>query len=313
VGIPLVEQSLILAGGTLVFAAAALLIGQLMGLRPAPLSAPTRSGLRFYVVGLSFLLLGITIGTGLWLGWSQPLKIAVPIEAHIHAQNWGFLSLVFAGLLVDLYARITGRPLAWPRSITPVFWMMSVGALGLVAGPWLKFSIFTVPGLILHLSATMLLLANVVKPLVGDRAAWTPGMWHLVTSYIWILAPVLVAPLIIGGVSGFPGAGIEANAPQALIYGWVLQFGYAVLPFLFSRAFLPDEPAQLGGNWVSLTTVHIGGILLWAGIFVTTQRATLHGLAYALWAVSAVPILLQIWHTVLNVAEPPRFLDVTPA
>jgi hypothetical protein len=31
-------------------------------------------------------------------------------------------------------------------------------------------------------------------------------------------------------VSGCPGAGIEQNAPQALIYGWVLQFGYALLP-----------------------------------------------------------------------------------
>ncbi len=298
VGIPAVEPPLIVAGGTLVFVAAALLIGQLVVLRGGGPVAPAGSGLRFYAVGLSFLLAGTLIGTGLWLGWSEPLRIAVPIEAHIHAQNWGFLSLVFAGLLVDLYPRITGRSLAWPRSITPIFWMMSVGALGLVLGPWLRSNLFSVPGLLLHLSATIWLLTNVVKPLVGDRAAWTPGVWHLVTSYVWILAPVLIAPLIIAGVPGFPGAGIEANAPQALIYGWVLQFAYAVLPFVFSRAFLPDETAELGGNWISLAAVHAGGVLLWAGIFATTQQPTLHGTAYALWAVSAMPILLEIWQIV---------------
>lgn len=38
-----------------------------------------------------------------------------------------------------------------------------------------------------------------------------------------IFIPVPVAPLIILGVPGFPGVGIEQNAPRALIYGWVLQ------------------------------------------------------------------------------------------
>jgi cytochrome c oxidase cbb3-type subunit 1 len=299
VGIPSVEPAFILAGGTLVFAAAVLLTGQLVALRNGPVSTPTRSGRPFYVVGVSFLLLGIIIGTGLWLGWSQTLRIAVPLEVHIHAQNWGFLSLVFAGLLVDLYPRFSGQALAWPRSVTPILVMMTIGAAGLVAGPWLGSNPVSVPGLILHLSATIWLLANVIAPVLGDRSAWTtPGMWHLVTSYVWILAPVLVAPLIIAGVAGFPGAGIEANAPQALIYGWVLQFAYAVLPYLFARAFLPDGPAALGGSWTSLVAVHAGAVVLWVGIFATAQRATLHGLAYALWAVSAVPILLQIWRIV---------------
>jgi hypothetical protein len=64
--LPSVERSFILAGGTLVFAAAALLTGQLVTLRGEPLSRPTGSGLRFDVVGVSFLLLGIVIGIGLW-------------------------------------------------------------------------------------------------------------------------------------------------------------------------------------------------------------------------------------------------------
>ena len=296
VGIPLINQALILTGGTLVFIAASLLMFQLNGLWPER-SGP-RTGLKFYLVGVGYLLLGIIVGTGLWLGWGQALRIAVPIEVHIHANNWGFMSLVFAGLLVDLYSNFAKRPLAWPRSITPIFWLMTLGALGLVLGPWLQSNWFSVPGLVMHLSATIWLLLNVVRPLLGDRQAWTPGMWHLVTAYAWILAPVLVAPLIIVGVPGFPGAGIEQNAPQALIYGWVLQFGYAVLPYLFVRYLLPDQPASLGGNWFSLIAVHLGGLFLWASIFITPYQMLLHGVAYTWWALSALPIVVELWRIV---------------
>jgi hypothetical protein len=81
--------------------------------------------------------------------------------------------------------------------------MMTIGAFGLVLGPWFKSNYFSVPGLVLHLSATIWLLMNIIKPLLGDRNAWSqPGIWHLVAAYFWILAPVLVAPLIILGVPG---------------------------------------------------------------------------------------------------------------
>ena len=205
------------------------------------------------------------------------------------------MSLVFAGLLVDLYPGFTGRSLARPHSVTPIFWMMTLGALGLVLGPWFQSNLFSVPGLILHLSATIWLLLNIIKPLVGDRKMWTPGMLHLITSYVWILAPVLVAPLIILGLPGFPGAGIEQNAPQALIYGWVLQFGYAIIPLLFRRIFQPGSSQRLGGNWFSLIAVHIGGIFLWVGIFLNESQAFLHGVAYGLWFASMLPIAYELW------------------
>jgi hypothetical protein len=239
--------------------------------------------------------LGILVGTGLWLGWSGPLRISIPLEVHIHANNWGFMSLVFAGLLVDLYPGFTKRPLAWRRSITPIFWMMTVGALGLTLGPWFDSLFFTVPGLILHLSATIWLVLNVVKPLWGDWGAWTPGVAHLVASYLWIVLPILFAPFLILGVWNIPGPTIEANAPQALIYGWALQFGYALFPFLFGKWLLSDEAPKLGGNWFSVVTVNLGGILLWVSIFVQPYRALLHGSAYALWAISMIPIAIALW------------------
>lgn len=304
IGIPIINQALILGGGTLIFIATVLLMGQLRQMRSVKpglsVSNPGRgSGRKFYLAGLSYFLLGIIVGTGLWLGWSNWLQIKTPVEVHIHANNWGFLTLVFAGLLVDMYPAWAKRPLAWPRSITPIFWMLTIGALGLVIGPWVKSNWFSVPGIVLYLAATIWLLLNVIKPLLGDREVWSqPGIWHLITSYFWILAPVLVAPLIILSVPGFPGAGIEQSAPQALIYGWVLHFGYAFMPYFFGRMFLPDKEAKLGGSWFSLVTVHLGGAFLWASIFMTAYQGLLHGMAYVLWSLSLIPIVHTLWQMV---------------
>ena len=299
IGIPIINMALIYTGGTLVFIAASLLIAQLWGMRPAPggkAAAADHTGRPFYISGLSFFLLGIIIGTGLWFDWATPLRISVPLEAHIHSNSWGLMSLVFAGLLVDTYPVWAGRPLAWPRSIRPIFWLMTFGALGLVMGPWFNSRWFTVPGLLMHQTATFWLVLNVVKPLWGDRRMLSqPGPWHIITSYLWISAPVLVAPLILLGIRGVPGPTIEANAPQALIYGWVFQFGFAMLPHLFRRVFAPDEPARLGGNWFSLVAANLGGLFLWASIFVAPLYATLHGIAYALWAAAAVPVAIELW------------------
>ncbi|MDA0245888.1 MAG: hypothetical protein OT477_20945 [Chloroflexi bacterium] len=295
VGIPLVNAGLIITGGTLIFVATSLLMWHLWQLRPAPTStaghSPTR---KFYLTGLAYFLFGIFVGTGLWFGWPEALNIAVPLEVHIHANNWGLMSLVFAGLILDYYPQFAGRPLAWPRTITPIYWLMTLGALGLVLGPWTGSLWFTVPGLVMHLVATLLVVVNMVKPLWGNTAVWSPGMWHLTTAYIWILAPVMVAPLIILGVPGFPGMGVEQNAPQALIYGWVLQVGFALVPYLFRLFFAPRQPARLGGNWFSLAAVHLGGVLLWLGIFFVDARAMLHGGAYALWAVAFLPIVWEV-------------------
>ena len=306
IGIPIINQAIIFSGGTLIFIAATLLIIQLRALRavkstPAHLEtgsseAPRNPGRKFYIAGLSYFLLGILVGTGLWLGWSDWLRIQTPVEVHIHANNWGFLSLVFAGLLVDMFPTWAKRPLAWPRSITPIFWLFTVGALGLVIGPWIKSNYFSVPGIILFLTATFWLLLNIILPMRGVKEMWSqPGIWHLLTAYFWILAPVLVAPLIILKVPGFPGAGIEQNAPQALIYGWVLQFGFAFIPYFFYRLFLPNEPAKLGGSWFSLVTVNLGGFFLWAGIFLTGYQSILHGITYLLWAMAFIPIIISIW------------------
>jgi hypothetical protein len=283
------NQPMILAGGTLVFISATLLLIQLWGVRGG--DAP--ASLKFYLTGLFYLLVGIIIGTGLWLNWSEALYIQVPLEAHIHANSWGFMSLVFAGLLVDFIPMITGRSLGSPRDISLVYWGMTLGAFGLVLGPWLGGSLPpTVSGLILHLGATIWLIVLMVRALHASGKLAGPGAWHLVSSYLWILAPVLVAPLILLGF--LEGGPIEATAPQALIYGWVLPFGIALIPYTARRFFLKEENPQLGGCWGSLAAAALGSVLVWVSIFAGEAGGLLYGIGFVLYALALVHPLKEL-------------------
>lgn len=301
IGIPLVNTTLILVGGTLVFTAASLLVAQLWSNRATARDAAP--GRKFYVAGLAFLLIGIILGTGLWLGWGAVLRVVTPLEAHIHANNWGFMGLVFAGLVVDHYPSFAGRPLAWPRSITALFWMLTVGAALLVIGPWVGSNAFVMPGIAIYLVGTGLLLANMIKPILGERRAWTAGMWHLLTSYIWITLPVIVAPFLILDLLGVPAQIVEGSAPQALIYGWVLQVGFAFVPYMVRRTLDPARQSALGGSWLSLGAVSAGGVFLWLSIFVPGADMVLHALAYACWFISIVPFVVELWRVVQSHTE----------
>lgn len=305
-GIPSSNQPLIFTGGTLIFIAASLLVKQLWAMRSTDVQ-PLSQSVKFYITGLLYLLLGIIVGTGLWLGWSGPLRIQVPLEVHIHANNWGFLSLIFAGLIIDMVPMLSGQPLATVRTLTTIFWSMTLGALGLVMGPWLGGALWaTVPGLVLHIVATVWLVGLLVRGLAGGGELRRAGAWHLVTAYVWILLPVLLASFILLKVPGFVGGDIEATAPQALIYGWVLQFGYALIPFLVQRYLLGESRASLGSNWFSLLTVNVGSALVWASIFLEPLRSNLHSAAYLFYVISMLPIawqlgrLLHDWFTTME-------------
>jgi len=293
-GMPSVNPTLIIAGGTLVFVAVTLLILHLRAIGDGQQTQGNGS-LKFYLMALVYLLVGIIIGTGLWVGWSEPLRIGVPKEAHIHANSWGFAALLFAGLLVDLLPALTGQPLASRRTLAAIFWAMTLGALGLVLGPWLGGNLaVTVPGLVLHIGATVGLLILLARSLRAAGLYARAGAWHLSLSYVWILLPVMMAPLIILKVASVPGADIEATAPQALIYGWMGQFLFAVVPYFAARWLLRDPQARLGGNWLSLVTVNLGAVLIWASIFLAGVRGPLHAAAYILLGVA---LAAAAWET----------------
>ncbi len=284
-----VNQAMIFTGGTLIFIAATLLLIQLWNVRGG--DAP--ASLKFYITGIFYLLVGIIIGTGLWLNWSEALYIKVPLEAHIHANSWGFMSLVFAGLLVDFIPMVTGRPLGGKNAVTYIYWGMTLGAFGLVLGPWLGGSLPpTVSGLVLHLSATIWMVVLMIRAFKGSGRLDSAGAWHLVSSYMWIIAPIAMAPFILLGI--LAGGPIESTAPQALIYGWVLQFGIALVPYIARRFFLKEENPQLGGSWLSLTGATVGSLFVWASIFIVPARGVLYGIGFALYAIALIHPLKEL-------------------
>ncbi|HSM56489.1 MAG TPA: hypothetical protein VK879_10080 [Candidatus Sulfomarinibacteraceae bacterium] len=293
IGIPLVNPSLLISGGALIFAAATLLLlqlGQGWGLTFGRLII--RSGRNFYMAALLYLLLGVFLGSGLWLGWGQSLGIANPKEVHVHSNLWGFTALLFAGLLVDLHPRIGQRPAVWTHSTTAIFWAMALGALGLVIGPWIQLNALTAAGLLLHTAGTLLLLVTVVRSRQQD---WTAGHWHLVSAYVWFLLPVVVAPLIVANVDRLAVQNVEQSGAPILIYGWILPVTYALIPYLVTRLHDPDRPAPLGGNRLSLSTIHAGGIAYALSLFLGVQTGLLQALAFSLWAVSMLPALRNLW------------------
>ncbi len=299
IGIPPTNKVPIIAGGTLVFTATTLLLFQLAGIRAKSEKAlEVNEGRKFYVAGLFFFLIGILVGTGIFPRWEEALGIVGDItEIHIHANNWGFMALVFAGFFVDLYPKWAKRPLYNPKAISPIFWMMSIGAMSLILSPWFASQVLAGIGAVLHTSANVWLLIIAIKPLRGDKSAWTAGMAQMLISYIWLFAPLSMAPFVIFGVeSMLPADLLAKTTPQALIYGWLLQFGYAVVPYFFQRFFIGEEHAELGGTWLSFWLVNVGAIFLWLSIFIEPARGILHGSAYLIWMASFIPVLIELWN-----------------
>ncbi len=298
VGIPLVSKIPIIVGGTAVFSATILLFIQMSRIgKQSAKGLSVSNGRKFYISGLFFLLIGVLVGTGYFTGWIGSLGIVGDAgEVHIHANNWGFISLVFAGFFVDLYPTWAKRPLSNQKAITPIFWMMTLGALALVISPWIANQSVAAVGAFLHTSSTIWLLIIAIKPLRGDKSAYTPGMAHLLTAYFWLFAPLSMAPFVIFNIeSPLPATALEATTPQALIYGWLLQFGFAIIPYFFYRFFIDEENAELGGTWLSFGLVNLGAIFLWASILIIPMRDILHGTAYMLWALSFIPVAIDLW------------------
>ena len=283
------NHPMIFAGGTLIFISATMLLIQLWNVRGG--DAP--ESLKFYITGMFYQLVGIIIGTGLYLNWSETLFIKSPLEAHIHANSWGFMSLVFAGLLVDFVPMITGRPLGTTKNISLIYWGMTLGAFSLVLAPWLGGSKPpTILGLLMHVSSTLWLVVLMIKAFKESGRLNSAGAWHLVSSYIWIILPIMMAPFIMMGI--FKSGPIETTAPQALIYGWVLQYGIALIPYIARRFFLKDETSQLGGNWASLSAATAGSLFVWASIFIVPARGVLYGIGFALYALALIHPLMEI-------------------
>ena len=268
---------IMIVGGGLVFTSTTFFVIQLVSLR----DEKYKTG-KFYVTATIFLLVGIVLGTGIWAGWTPVLGVNNALEAHIHANNWGFLSLIFAALLLDLYSPLTGKQIYWPNTLGTIYIALTIGGVGLVLGPWIGNLPITMLGMVGFIIGGVTLLLNILLPLKGETKEI--GFLHLLTAYVWIFVPLFFAPFVIFEFPGFEW--VEPNAPQALIYGWVLQFAMAIIPYFIS--------GKLGGTKLTLLLTNGGAIFLWFSIFGGEFMAYLHGIAYLLWAIAIILWIMSL-------------------
>lgn len=292
IGFSQTNEFFIYTGGTLIFIATFLLIVDIIKLLQVNNENLLTTVNLFYITGLVYLFIGITIGVSLLTSYSGFWNNKSPLETHIHANSWGFLSLVFTGLVIDYFPVFFKEKLLSAKMEKIVYSLMTVGALGLVIGPWTGILYILVPGLLLHITATLLFLYSLIKYVIKNNLTKNLGLLHFISAYAWLFAPLMVSPFVIFKVPGFDY--VEANAPEALIYGWALMVGVAIVPYFINKYFLPTSKATLGGNWITLLFLHLGSIILWISIFTEGNPMT-HGIAYICWIIALIAFLFEVY------------------
>jgi len=302
VGYPLVLVGMT-AGSTLVAVAGATLV--LVALGSLGIAVARASGPAEVVAFRTapwFLALGILAALGILTGVHGPGGYFGSLEAHVHANVWGFLGLTAAGALSLLVPVVAGEALPRPRWRRWSFAGIAVGAAGLVAGPWLALAPVTFGGLAVYLAGTVLLLANVVG---AWRAAggFDARLGHVLGAYVWLLFPVPWAPFVLLAPELVAAGAIERAAIDGLVFGWMLQLAMAFLPVVIAwtgtgdrdlagAAAVVGEPSRLG-----LVSVNAGVLALWITAMPIAERfddplalagLSLVGLAWALFVV-------QLW------------------
>ncbi|MDS0258182.1 hypothetical protein NDI56_02020 [Haloarcula sp. S1CR25-12] len=256
-----------LAGAAGVLLALALLLATVLGTTGSGPAA------EYYRTAPWFLVAGIAAAAGLLLHRYGPGGYVGLLEAHVHANVWGLLGLVVAGALLTLLPPMLGASLRYPRLVPVTFWGLTLGALGLVAGPPLALAALTLAGLAGYLTGTVALLANVVG--TARTSGWTqPSRLALVVgAYLWLVAPIPVAPFVLLAPTAVPVGAIEAAAITALVLGWMLQLAMAFLPVMVVATQRPAEEslvertasaaARDAPSWVQVATLNVGVGLLW--------------------------------------------------
>ncbi len=298
IGLPIVDRWLIITGGTLIFGAVLLVMKDLLGMRKEALAQEGKgvchsyATTRFYLGGLFYLLIGVLVGTGMWIGWAEPLRIAVPKEVHVHSNLWGYTAIVFSGFLFEMFPQLRPKKILGKSMEIIVFALMFVGASGLVIGPWLDIGWPAVVGLIMHTAGILVLLGYLVALLVKNKEVRHPGYAHIVSSYFWLLMAVIVAPYIVANASdSFPVEEVAGGGGPILIYGWIMTFLAAALPFFTPKSRPAPAAGSVGGSWYSLAFMHIGSIFFWAALFLPPVQKMLRAGAFFFWLLGILPLM----------------------
>ncbi|MBE3558109.1 MAG: hypothetical protein IMW89_02665 [Ktedonobacteraceae bacterium] len=256
---------------------------------------------RFYLAGPFFFLVGILMALSMLLNWPAPGQFFGLLEAHVHANVWGFLALVVAGFLLEHLPAFAGQPLRWPALVPATFWLLIVGATGLVAGPWLAMLPLTIVGIALYVVGTTLLLTNLGGTLLRARS-WLPNLAHLVLAYLWMVVPAFVAPLTLMITGHLPTGRIESAAVSGLVAGWILQIVIGAFPLRLRE----EKQIARGrdGWWISVGMLNIGVLALWILPFLPETASSFAEpvtiLGYTLIILSWLPPLLTVLSRVLS-------------
>lgn len=283
------------AGAWTVFAAVGLLF---VSLRRAagPASGGHGDTRRFFVTAPLFLLAGIVMAVSLLLGWPAPGGRMGILEAHVHANAWGFLAFLVTGTLAELLPKLARRPLAHPGWLRYIYWALLAGVSGLIAGPWLNLHALTLAGLVVYVGGTVLLLMNLMRTAAGAIPSLSPAVAHLLLGYVWMIVPVFFAPFILLAPELVPAAQVEAAAVQGLIFGWALQMAMGGMPAVL-RGFPSGDAESGGGSWFSVVLVNAGVAVSWVARLLPPEAAGLPGVGLGMGLVmaGALPFAVQVW------------------
>ncbi|WP_205254475.1 hypothetical protein [Halorussus sp. JP-T4] len=304
------------AGATGVLAALSLLVVSVYRTNLGAVAGRDEGLVRYYAVAPWFLVVGVFAAFGMLLGVHGPGGYFGSIEAHVHANVWGFLALVAAGTLLALVPRLAGEPLRYPRLKPVTFWGVTLGATGLVAGPWLAAKALTMAGLAVYVVGTLALLVNLVGTWRLGGCARDARFGHVVGAYLWLVFPVPWAPLVLLFPETVPAAGIEAAAIEGLVLGWMLQLAMGLLPTV--AVALREAPTDLLASldasahrprWAGVAAVNAGMTALWLTAFPAFEgvEATLTLAGYALVGLAWLVFLPDLWRALLDrPADDPR-------
>ncbi|WP_211609185.1 heme-copper oxidase family protein [Halogranum amylolyticum] len=295
-------------GATIVLVALALLLVTVYRL-----SADSRGSLlsRYYRVAPWFLVVGIFAAFGMLLNVHGPGGYFGSIEAHVHANVWGFLALVVAATLLQLIPALTGTELRYPRLKRITFWGMTIGTVGLVSGPWLAMHVLTFTGLAIYVIGTIALLANIVGTKRASGCTKDARVGHILGAYLWLVFPVPWAPLVLLFPNVVPGAPIETAAINGLVFGWMLQLAMAFLPIVVG-AFgdtegVVDVPSAVESSsytpsWLGVGSINLGMLALWATALpmVSNVAEMLSVAGFALIALPWAVFVVRLWQTFIG-------------
>lgn len=311
-GMATVTTVVTVTGGTLILGALGLLLATVArtGVR-----AGDRRLDRYYRLAPWFLVVGVLAALGMVLGVHGPGGYVGSLEAHVHANAWGFLAFVVAGAVFTILPTLLGAELRYPRLVSVTFWGMAIGAVGLVAGPWLAHNEVTVVGLASYATGTVALLANVIGTSRRSDRSQHRRIALVLGAYLWLVFPVPWAPLVLLVPDTVPAAAIEVAAINGLVFGWMLQLAMAFLPVVAAAlSRLPDADRDVVGtvaavtadhpqpSWLQIGSVNVGVLVLWltplpfAESF--AQPMTLAG--FALIAVAWTLFVGSLWRSIAS-------------